>query len=113
MDSFRTFAAVVAVSLASFGALAQSAPDPAATPGIDQRQANQEQRIDRGIASGTLTKRETRRLETEQQVIDRAEGKARADGTVTKHERRRLHHMQNHASRDIHRQKHDAQTRRN
>ena len=25
------------------------------TPGIDQRQANQEQRIDQGIASGQLT----------------------------------------------------------
>ena len=36
---------------------------------------------------------------------------AKADGTVTKAERKRLHHMQDHASARIHRQKHDAQTR--
>ena len=35
----------------------------AETPGIDQRQANQEQRIDQGIASGQLTQREAGRLE--------------------------------------------------
>ncbi|MGE4051743.1 MAG: hypothetical protein AB7F38_11785, partial [Piscinibacter sp.] len=69
-------------------------------------------RIDQGIASGELNKRETRRLQKEQNVIDRAENKAKADGTVTKAERRRLHKMQNHASRDIRHQKHDAQVAR-
>ena len=66
--------------------------------------------IDQGIASGELNKRETRRLEKEQNVINRAENQAKADGTVTKSERRRLHKMQNHASKDIRHQKHDAQT---
>jgi hypothetical protein len=42
-------------------------------------------------------------------VINRAEDKAKADGTVTAQERRRLHKAQNRASRDIYRQKHDAQ----
>ena len=35
---------------------------------------------------------------------------AKADGKVTKHERKRLHRMQDAASKDIHAQKHDAQT---
>jgi hypothetical protein len=99
--------------MASAGAMAQT-PAPtgtAATPGVDQRQANQEKRIDQGIASGQLTKRETRRLEREQGAINRAEDKAKADGVVTAQERHRLHHAQNKASRDIRRQKHDAQHR--
>jgi hypothetical protein len=91
-------------ALAGTGAFAQ-----ANAPRVDQRQTNQEQRIDNGIASGELTKRETNRLEKEQNAINRAENHAKADGTVSAAERRRLHKMQKHASRDIHRQKHDAQ----
>lgn len=105
MLQLRTLALGATLAIASLGAFAQ-----AATPGIDQRQANQEKRIDQGIASGELNKRETRRLEKEQVVINKAEDKAKADGTVTKKERARLHKMQNHASRDIRHQKHDAQT---
>lgn len=96
--------ALVVVSAASW------ANDPAATPGVDKRQARQEHRIDQGIASGALTGRETRRLEREQAVINQAEDKAKADGSVTAAERKRLHKMQNHASRDIRRQKHDRQS---
>jgi len=106
---------LIAGAVLALVAIAASAQTPAAAPGtntpkIDQRQANQEQRIDKGIASGQLTKRETRRLEKEQAHINRAEDKAKADGTVTAQERRRLKKAQNHASRDIYRQKHDAQT---
>lgn len=102
-----TLAVGVTLAVASIGAFAQAASG--ATPRVDQRQANQEQRIDKGIASGELTARETKRLDKEQNVIDKAENKAKSDGTVTKAERRRLHKMQKHASRGIHRQKHDAQ----
>lgn len=109
MNSLKTFFVAASLAVAAAGAFAQAASSPAGTPGIDQRQARQEQRIDKGIASGELNKRETRRLEREQALINKAEDKAKADGTVTKTERRRLHNMQNHASRDIRRQKHDAQ----
>ena len=37
---------------------------------------------------------------------------AKADGSVSAQERKRLTHAQNHASRSIHRQKHDGQTRK-
>jgi hypothetical protein len=110
MTTLRTLAVAVTLAVASIGAFAQAASAPAATPGIDQRQASQEQRIDKGIASGTLNKRETRRLEKEQVAVNKAEDKAKADGTVTKKERRHLHKMQNKASKDIYQQKHDAQT---
>jgi hypothetical protein len=99
-----------ALTLACLTTWAQSAPNPAATPGIDQRQANQEKRVDQGVASGALTPREAKRMENQQAAVDRAEDKAKADGVVTAQERKRLHKAQNHTSRHIHRQKHDAQT---
>ncbi|MFM8899614.1 MAG: hypothetical protein ACKOF9_06655 [Burkholderiales bacterium] len=98
------------LALAGLSALAQTAPNPAATPGIDQRQANQEKRIDQGVASGALTQREAKRMEHQQAAVDRAEDKAKSDGVVTQQERKRLHKAQNHTSRHVHRQKHDAQT---
>jgi hypothetical protein len=107
--------ALAALSLAtlaasSFAQTATTAPQPGTnTPRVDARQANQEQRIDQGIASGQLTKPEARRLEAEQNAIDRVEDRAKADGSVSAKERHRLHKMQNHSSRDIRRQKHDRQ----
>jgi hypothetical protein len=84
----------------------------AETPGIDQRQANQERRIDQGIASGQLTEREAARLDKQQNHIDNMENKAKADGVMTKKERARIHAAQDRASRSIARQKHDAQGKR-
>ena len=111
MKTFHLLAAAM-LTLAGAAVSAQTAASApgANTPRIDQRQANQERRIDTGIASGQLSKRETRRLEKEQTVINKAEDKAKADGSVTAKERKRLTKMQNHASRDIARQKHDQQT---
>jgi polyhydroxyalkanoate synthesis regulator phasin len=100
------------LALAAASAFAQTAAAPTATPRVDQRQANQERRIDQGVASGELNTRETRRLTKEQHAIDRAENHAKADGTVTQTERRRLRKMQKHAGQHIHQQKHDAQTAR-
>src|SRR6185312_11107944 len=75
------------------------------TPGIDQRQANQEQRIDQGIASGQLTQHETNRLEKQQHHIDNMENKAKSDGVMTRKERARIHAAQDKASKKIYRQK--------
>ena len=110
MKSFQLIAAAV-LTLAGAAAYAQNAASApgANTPRIDQRQANQEQRIDKGIASGQLNKRETRRLEKEQAHINKVEDKAKADGSVSAKERKHLTKMQNQASRDIYRQKHDGQ----
>ena len=79
------------------------------TPRVDQRQANQEQRIDQGVASGSLTQREANRLERGQQHVDNMENRAKADGVVTRGERARLHQAQDAQSARIYRQKHDRQ----
>jgi hypothetical protein len=98
---------------ASTAALAQPAApvagNPTATPRIDQREANQERRIEQGEKSGQLTPREANRLEAQQDRIRRTEARAKADGVVTPQEREKLTRMQNRASRDIAREKHDGQ----
>lgn len=99
------------VATLTIGAVALPAFAQANTPRIDQRQANQERRIDQGIASGELTKREAARLDRGQDRVDALENAAKADGVVTRRERRRIHHAQNVESRRIYRQKHDAQHR--
>jgi peptidoglycan hydrolase CwlO-like protein len=84
----------------------------AETPVIDQRQANQEKRIDQGIASGQLNEREANRLNKQQEHLNKVEDKAKADGVVTKGERARIDHAQDRASRHIAREKHDRQGKR-
>ena len=83
------------------------------TPNVDQRQANQQQRIDQGVKSGELTAREAARLEKGQERIQKMEDKAKADGKVTPKERARLEKAQNVESRKIAREKHDRQHDRN
>ncbi len=80
-------------------------------PGVNQRQHNQQGRIQQGVKSGELTAGETRRLQGEQRHIRREEARYKSDGQLTPAERADLHRDQNRASRDIYRQKHDAQDR--
>ena len=84
----------------------------AETPAIDQRQANQEQRIDQGVASGQLNKREANRLNRQQKHINKIEDRAKSDGVITKKERARIGAAQNRASRHLAREKHDGQVKR-
>lgn len=97
------------LTLAATGAALAQPANPTATPRVDQREANQERRIQQGVNSGQLTQREANRLEHQQGRIDRAEDGAKADGKVTAQERARLHGMQDRASQDIAREKHDRQ----
>ena len=99
-------AAIVAATFALPGlALAQTT----STPRIDQRQANQEKRIEQGVRSGELTKKEAARLEKGQARVQKMENKAMADGTMTKKEKARIEHAQDVESRKIAREKHDKQ----
>jgi opacity protein-like surface antigen len=84
----------------------------AETPVIDQRQANQEKRIDQGIASGQLNEREANRLNKQQEHVNKMEAKAKSDGVMTKKERARIGAAQARASRHIAREKHDRQGKR-
>ena len=79
------------------------------TPRIDQRQANQERRIEQGEKSGALTPKEAARLEKGEAHIQKMEDKATADGKVTRKERTRIEKAQDRSSRRIYREKHDRQ----
>ncbi len=97
--------AAAAIAAMALPALAQTQ----STPRIDQRQANQAQRIEQGKKSGALTGKEAARLEKGQARVQKMEDKAVADGKVTKKERRRIEHAQDVESRRIAKQKHDKQ----
>jgi len=77
-----------------------------------QRNINQQQRIEQGVKSGSLTTRETAKLEGGESRIDRAEARAGADGKVSAKEQARLRKKENRQSARIHREKHDAQTKK-
>jgi hypothetical protein len=97
------------------GALALAACWPAfalaqpATPGVDQRQANQERRIQQGVRSGELTRREAARLQRGQERVEKMEEHAKADGQVTPKEKARLKRAQDRQSAAIYKEKHDGQ----
>lgn len=97
------------LTLAVLVAFALPAMAQTATPKADQRQVNQQQRIDQGVASGQLTGREAARLEKGQERVQAMEDKAKADGKVTPKERARLQQAENVQSRHIAKQKHDRQ----
>ncbi len=94
---------ILFVMLISLGSLAEEAP----TNTVDQRQENQEKRIEEGKTSGQLTEKEEHRLERRQNHIEKAEKRAEADGKVTPQEAKKLNRMQNRASREIYRKKHN------
>ena len=82
-----------------------------ATPRIARRQAEQQARINQGVRSGELTPEEARGLRAEQKLVRITKRAMRADGDVTPRERRVLNRQLNRTSRDINREKHDAQKR--
>lgn len=86
-----------------------AAAQTTSTPRIDQRQANQDARIDQGVQSGALTQKEAARMEQGQTHVQNMENKAMADGKMTGKERARIEQAQDNQSKRIHRQKHDRQ----
>jgi len=76
-----------------------------------QRNVNQQKRIAQGTQSGSLTNREAANLERGQARVDRAEARAGADGHVGAAEQKAIQKRENHQSRKIHHEKHDAQAK--
>jgi hypothetical protein len=75
-----------------------------------QRDANQQQRIEQGLQSGSLNTREAAKLEKEETKVEKDQARAMRDGKLSPAEKARLAREQNQVSRDIYREKHDAQT---
>ena len=91
-------------------AAAFATPALAQTTGSEvQRNVNQQQRIEQGLQSGQLNTREAARLEGEEARVEKMESRALKDGKLSPDERGRIDRAQNQVSRDIYREKHDAQ----
>ena len=100
--------ALVALALAcAFASAAEAAPYSS----INSRQYEQQRRIQQGVRSGDLTRREAAYLEHREAEVRRVERAARADGHVSQRERARINRMLDANSREIQRQKHDGQFR--
>lgn len=74
---------------------------------VDRRQENQLSRIRDGRRSGSLTKREVRKLKKVQRKIDRMEYRYAKDGHIDKRERRKLNKALERSSRRIYKLKHN------
>jgi hypothetical protein len=98
----------------------QSSPAPAAQPAtaqkadpsIAQRKENQQDRIANGVKSGQLTAGETANLETKEAAIN---GETKADraangGKLTAAEKTKINKQQNNLSKQIYKDKHNANT---
>lgn len=77
------------------------------------RNHRQHERIQHGVESGELTKAEARKLKQEEKQIRKAEKAAGADGKVTAEERKDIQQLQNQASQDINKLKHNKRRQKN
>lgn len=108
MMKIKVFIATVFLAIFAFSAQAQST----ATPQVTKRQVKQQKRINKGVKSGELTRRETVSLQRQQKRIRGNKISAKSDGKVTTLERSRIHAQQNRASRNVARKKHNNRSRR-
>jgi len=99
------------LAIAMLGALSLPAFAQNTTPQIDQRQANQERRIEQGVRSGQLTRREAARLERGQARIRQMEQQALADGHISRRERAAIDREQEKQNQLIARLKHNDRAR--
>ena len=77
---------------------------------VNARQCKQQDRIGNGVSNGSLTARESARIERQQQALSNQEQRMRESGNgLSAREHRRLKREQNQLSHNIYRQKHDAQ----
>lgn len=81
-------------------------------PGIDQREVNQQNRINQGVQSGQLTPKETGKLEAQQARIKQREERmaSRDNGNLTADDKAKLTREQNRASQNIYNKKHNDNT---
>ena len=91
----KAFLAIVSVLLISNLSFGQ----------INKRQQKQDKRVDQGVKSGEITKKEKAQIEMKQVKIQHMENQAHADGKVTEKEKAAITKEQNEANRQINRKK--------
>jgi hypothetical protein len=104
MKIVKTAVALTITALFATPALAQDVDD------FIERNARQQERIEQGLRSGTLSVQEAAALEYRAAQIERYQSRALADGAVSAEELRRIDRMQDRFGRQIHREAHDNET---
>ena len=97
---------LIAASLLTSAAWAQTTP----AERDQQRDVNQQQRIEQGLQSGQLSTKEAGSLERQEQHVDKMEAHDMKNGAITPGEQARLNAAQNRVSNDIHADKHNGVT---
>ena len=95
---------VVGLALSLFAASAEAGRG-------NKRERSQQNRIQQGVQSGELTKREAAKLNAGQNHIDQLQDQAKSDGNVSYKEKHQIEKAQDRQSKKIYRQKHDKQNR--
>jgi hypothetical protein len=113
---------VVAAGILALSVTAKADPNTTTTSPVDpghprvtevqKRQANQQERIGKGIEKGSLTPGEATKLEKRENNIEKAKQRDMAahNGHLTKAEQHNLNKRENHVSKDIYKKKHNAKT---
>lgn len=101
MKHSRTLIALALLTIACASFADKPAPRP------DRVEAHQEHRIQQGIASGALTRREAHQLQRQEARIDAIERRFQADGRYTPQERRQVAELRRDAERDLRHALHD------
>ncbi len=91
----------IVLAVATAAAVLSGVGTATAADRIDQREYNQERRIQEGRRAGDISGREYRALEAEQAHIRQLEARARADGRIDRNERAQIERAQDAASRHI------------
>jgi hypothetical protein len=104
MKSTAVRLGVIAAGFLSTAAFAQTVQQD------QQRDVNQQQRIEQGLKSGELSTREAGQLEREQQHVDKMEARDLRNGSISPAEQARLNAAQNKTSHDIAVDKHNGVT---
>jgi hypothetical protein len=97
---------LIAASLLTTAAWAQTTPAEM----DQQRDVNQQQRIEQGLQSGQLSTREAGSLERQEQHVDKMEAHDMKNGSISSGEQARLNAAQNRVSNDIYADKHNGVT---
>jgi hypothetical protein len=95
--------AIVAASLLSTAVRADTLAEQ-----DQQRDVNQQQRIEQGLKSGELSSKEAGQLERDQQHVDRMEARDLRNGSISPAEQARLNAAQNRSSAAIYNDKHNG-----
>jgi hypothetical protein len=97
--------AVLSASLLSTAAWADTIAEQ-----DQQRDVNQQERIEQGLKSGELSTKEAGHLERDEQHVDRMEAKDLKNGSISPAEQAKLNAAQNKTSGAIYADKHNATT---